>query len=70
MAKTISIGRAKYFVTFINDLTWKAFYYFMKHKGKCFEKFTKFKALLVSQSRKEIKIVRSDNEGEYLSKEF
>jgi hypothetical protein len=46
MAKTISVRKAKYFLTFINDLSQKSFCYFMKHKGECFEKFTKFKAFV------------------------
>ena len=35
-----------------------------------FSKFKEFKALIGNLSKKKINILRSDNEGEYTSKEF
>jgi len=37
--KTKSIGRCKYYVSFINDHTKKVWVYFMKHKGEVFQHF-------------------------------
>ena len=42
----------------------------MKAKSELFEKFKEFKALIENLSDKKIKILRSDNGGEYTSKEF
>ena len=42
----------------------------MKNKSEVFEKFKEFKALIENQSEKRIKTLRSDNGGEYTSKEF
>jgi hypothetical protein len=39
-------------------------------KGECLEKFKEFKALLETQSEHKIKVFRSDNGGEYISKGF
>lgn len=42
----------------------------MKTKDDVFKKFQEFKALVVNQIRKKIKVLSPDNEGEYTSKEF
>ena len=42
----------------------------MKAKSEVFEKFKEFKALIENISDKKIKILHSDNGGEYTSKEF
>ena len=42
----------------------------MKNKSEVFEKFKEFKALIGKQWEKRIKTLRSDNGGEYTSKEF
>jgi 5'-3' exoribonuclease 2 len=65
---TTLIRGEKYFVTFINDLSWKELCYFRKHKGECFEKFIEFKAFVESQFGKKIKNL-SNNRGGYSSKE-
>src|SRR3954463_8931624 len=64
-----SIGRARNFVMFINK-TQKTFAYRMKSKDETFEKFKDFKALVEKQTEKKIKILRSDNGGEYTSHAF
>ncbi len=58
---TTLIGGEKYFVMFINDLSWKELCYFKKHKGECFEKIIQSKAFVESQFGKKIKILKSDN---------
>ena len=68
--KNISLGGAKYFITFIDDKTRKSFVYFLKSKDEVFEKFKEFKALVENQTGKRIKALRSDNGGEYVSNAF
>jgi transposase InsO family protein len=42
----------------------------LKSKDEVFNKFKEFKALIENLSEIKIKILRSDNRGEYTSKEF
>ena len=65
-----SIGKARYFVTFIDDKTRKTFVYFLKQKSDAFEKFKQFKSAVENKTGKRIKTLRSDNGGEYTSNEF
>jgi hypothetical protein len=44
--------------------------YLMKHKSKSFERFKEFRIEVEKQTRKSIKILRSDRSGEYLSQLF
>ncbi len=44
--------------------------YLLKSKGECLEKFKEFKALMETQLEHKIKVFRSDNGGEYISKGF
>jgi hypothetical protein len=46
-------------------ITW---IYFLKTKDEVFNKFKEFKALIENLSERKIKILRSDNGGEYTSK--
>jgi hypothetical protein len=68
--KTKSIGRCKYYVSFIDDHTKKVWVYFMKHKGEMFQHFLNFKAMVEKEKGVSIKCLRSDGWGEYFSKEF
>jgi transposase InsO family protein len=62
-------GHANY-VSFIDDYSRKTWIYFLKSKDEVFGKFKEFKALIENVSERKIKIPRSDNGGEYTSKEF
>jgi len=42
----------------------------MKTKKEVFSMFTEFKALVENQTTRKIKVLRSDNAGEYISKVF
>ena len=42
----------------------------MKHKSEAFDKFKEYQSMVEKQTEKNIKILRSDREGEYLSNEF
>jgi transposase InsO family protein len=68
--RTTSLGGARYFVTYIDDFSRKECVYLLKSKGECLEKFKEFKALVETQSEHKIKVFRSDNGREYISKGF
>jgi transposase InsO family protein len=59
-----------YCVSFIDDYSRKTWVYFLKSKDEVFSKFKEFKALIENLSERKIKILRSDNGGEYTSKKF
>jgi transposase InsO family protein len=65
-----SISGYVYYVSFIDDYYRKNWIYFLKTKDEVFSKFKEFKALIENLSERKIKILRSDNGGEYTSKEF
>jgi transposase InsO family protein len=65
-----SISGYVYYVSFIDDYSHKTWVYFLKSKDEVFSKFKEFKALIENLSERKIKILRSDNGGEYTSKEF
>jgi hypothetical protein len=65
-----SISGYVYYVSFIDDYSRKTWVSFLKSKDEVFSKFKKFKALIENLSERKIKILRSDNRGEYTSKEF
>jgi transposase InsO family protein len=65
-----SISGYVYYVSFIDDYSRKTWVYFLKSKDEVFSKFKEFKALIENLSERKIKILRSDNGGEYTSKEF
>ena len=45
-------------------------FYLLHHKSEAFEKFKEFKAEVEKQMAKDIKAIRSDRGGEYLSDSF
>lgn len=65
-----SLGGAKYFVTFIDDFSRKVWIYLLRDKSKTFEAFKEFKQEVENECGLKIKVLRSDNGGEYNSKEF
>ena len=67
---TQSLGGSLYFLTFIDDFSWKIWIYFIKNNSETFAKFKEFKASAEKQSGKFVKILRSYAKGEYDSKEF
>jgi transposase InsO family protein len=59
-----------YYVTFIDDSSRKLRIYFMKTKDEVFNRFREFKVLIENQTGRKIKVLRSDNGGEYTSNAF
>jgi hypothetical protein len=65
-----SLSRHVYYVSFIDDFSIKTLIYFLKNKDEVFSKFKEFKAIVENLSERKIKVLRSDNEGEFTSGEF
>jgi hypothetical protein len=65
-----SLGNFVYYVLFIDDYSRKTGIYFLKTKDDVFNKFREFKALVENISESNIKILISDNVGEYTSNDF
>lgn len=59
-----------YCVLFIYDFSRNTWIYFLKKKSEVFDRFKEFKALVENQIEKKIKVLRTDNGGEFYSKEF
>jgi transposase InsO family protein len=68
--RTTSFGGAKYFLTFIDDFSRKVWVYSLRLKSEVLERFKEWKALVENQSGHKVKVLRSDNGGEYTSKAF
>jgi hypothetical protein len=64
------LGGSLYYVTFIDDYSRKTWLYLLKTKDEVFNKFQEFKAEIENLTNKKIKTLRTDNGGEYTSKEF
>ncbi|KAL5499747.1 hypothetical protein EMCRGX_G011207 [Ephydatia muelleri] len=60
----------EYFVTFVDDYSRFCRVYFMKRKSEAFDKFKEFERCSTNECGLSIGIFRSDNGGEYISKEF
>jgi len=69
-AQVSSLGGSHYYVTFIDDATKKTWIYCIQNKSDVFDTFKKWKALVENEIGKRLKCLRSDNGGEYCSKEF
>ncbi|KAG6615828.1 retrovirus-related pol polyprotein from transposon tnt 1-94 [Phytophthora cinnamomi] len=69
MAKS-TFGGKRYFVTFIDDKSHFCVVYLMRNKSEVAAKFAEFVALAETQTGKRVKTLRSDNGGEYTSREM
>ena len=65
-----SIGGNKYFVTFIDDASRKLWVYILRTKDQVFQVFPKFHALIERETGRKLERLRTDNGGEYTSREF
>jgi transposase InsO family protein len=68
--RTASLGGSRYFMTFIDDKSRKVFVYFLKSRGEALAKFQDFQHMAEKATGRHIKVLRSDNGGEYVSKAF
>jgi hypothetical protein len=65
-----SLGKSVYYVSFIDDFSRNTWIYFLRKKSEVFDKFKEFKALVENQTEKKIKVLRTDNGGEFCGNEF
>ena len=65
-----SLGGAEYFLTFIDDKTRYVWVYPLKHKSEVFDHFLEWKALVENASGHKLKVLRTDNGGEFTSTKF
>ena len=65
-----SLGGARYFITFTDDMSRFTTIYPLATKAECFTTFKQYKKWIENLTEKKIKILRTDNGGEYLSKAF
>ena len=66
----LSMGGVAYFVTFIDDFSWKVWAYPLGRKGEVLSIFQRFVTLVETQNSKKVKCLHFDNGGEYISKPF
>ena len=59
-----------YFITFIDDLTRYTHVFLMRRKSEAFTKFLEYKTFVERQTNMKIRVLRSDQGGEYKSNEF
>lgn len=60
----------KYLMTFIDDYTRMCWVYLLKEKSQAFDTFKKFHLWIKNETQLNIGIFRTDNGGEYTSKDF
>ena len=65
-----SLSGARYFLTFVDDKTHYTWVYFLKSKNELFSKFLEWKALVERISDYQLKILCTDDGGEYKSTKF
>lgn len=65
-----SLGGAEYFVTFIDDKKHYVWIYVLKNKHEVFQKFKEWKSFVETSSGHKLKVLGTDNGGEYTSTEF
>lgn len=67
---TASLSNNMYFALFIDDFSRMTWVYFLKIKSQVFSVFKSFKTMVETQSGQKVKVLRTDNGGQYTSKEF
>lgn len=65
-----SLGGSKLYLLLKDDRSHFRFVYFIRHKNEAEEKIASFVKFVHTQTQHKIKILRSDNGGEYIGKNF
>jgi transposase InsO family protein len=60
----------RYFMLLVDDYTRMTVFFFLKNKSESFENFNIYKEIVENEMDSRIKCLRSDNGGEFTSKEF
>ena len=61
---------AEYFLSFIDDKTHYVWVYLLKQKDQVFEKFIEWKRMVEKESGETLKVLRTDNGGEFTLSQF
>jgi transposase InsO family protein len=67
---TKGLNGEKYFMLLVNDYIRMTAVFFLKNKSEAFENFKIYKEMVENEIDSKIKCLRSDNGGEFNSKEF
>jgi transposase InsO family protein len=65
-----SINTERYVLIFVDDFSRFTWIFFLRKKSKVFQHLKDFKALVDTHSRKKIKVLRTNNGGEYVNHEI
>jgi hypothetical protein len=65
-----SMRKSVYYVSFIDDFSRNTWIHFLKKKFEVFDRFKEFKDLIENQTEKRIKVLRTDNCGEFCGNKF
>jgi hypothetical protein len=65
-----SLGEYMCYVSFIDNLSRNTSIYFLMKKYKSFDRFKEFKVFVENQTKKIIKVLRTNNGGEFYGNEF
>ena len=65
-----SLSGGEYFLTFIDDKTRYVWVYILKRKSEVFEKFLEWKSMVERSTGRNLKVLCSNNGGEYMSTQF
>lgn len=68
--QTESLGKKRYFLTFIDDFSRFTYVYLIRRKSEVIEKFQEYKKLVENQTNYKISAIRFDGGGEYSSSDF
>ncbi|KAJ0801453.1 putative RNA-directed DNA polymerase [Helianthus annuus] len=68
--KVTSYDGYKYFLTIVDDFSRAVWCYFMTSKSEVFENFKMFYELVLTQFKRKIKIIRSDNGTEFVNSQM
>jgi transposase InsO family protein len=68
--RTKGLNGEQYFMLLIDDFTRMIVVYFLKKNSEAFKCFKIFKEMVENEIDSKIKCLRSDNGGEFISKEF
>lgn len=66
----ITVSSIRWFVTFVNDCTGMTWLYLLKHKDEAFGVFHAFHAMIKNQFSSKVRVLKSDNGGEYVNQDF
>jgi hypothetical protein len=65
-----SISKERFVLIFVDEFSHFTWIYFLRKKSEVFQHLKDFKALVETQSGKKIKVLQTDNEGEYVNHEI